>query len=356
MPVSKVSMNAFSLPRPLQFAPLYGAPWLADAREPLPAARGRAAGAGLAANDALAGAAFDSAAYAGSDDALAALAACGLLSMRAHRADGARRVRIHGQAGPGAAALDCQAGGFSVARDAVAIARDARRGVLAVALRAGHVRLAQDGDVQAAAAPGDCLLLDLARPWRLDACDDFAGCLAWTEGAGQPASAGTVAPAASVTARRLAGMLPALAAGPLSDTLLRGLRDTVVAGLARADSLAQGDGRCYPLAQIRAYIDACLHDQGFGYEAVCQRFALSRSTLFRLFKAHGGFARYLKTRRMQRSFDLLTSERMRHDNVTVVYLSCGFDNAQQFSRAFSGVYGVAPSVLRQLTRERLHAA
>ncbi|MFJ1157172.1 AraC family transcriptional regulator, partial [Bordetella bronchiseptica] len=154
---------------------------------------------------------------------------------------------------------------------------------------------------------------------------------------------------------RLAGMLPALAAGPLSATQLRGLHDTVAAALARADGAALGDGHCHPLAQIRAYIDACLHDQGFGYEAVCQRFALSRSTLFRLFKAHGGFARYLKMRRMQQCFDLLTSERMRHDNVKAVYLSCGFDNAQQFSRVFSGVYGVAPSVLRQLTRQRFHA-
>ncbi|MFJ1052312.1 AraC family transcriptional regulator, partial [Bordetella bronchiseptica] len=228
-------------------------------------------------------------------------------------------------------------------------------GALAVVLRAGDVRLAQDGGERAAAAAGDCLLLDLARPWRLDLSDDFAGYLAWTEGAGQPASAGTVAPGASVTAHRLAGMLPALAAGPLSATQLRGLHDTVAAALARADGAALGDGHCHPLAQIRAYIDACLHDQGFGYEAVCQRFALSRSTLFRLFKAHGGFARYLKMRRMQQCFDLLTSERMRHDNVKAVYLSCGFDNAQQFSRVFSGVYGVAPSVLRQLTRQRFHA-
>jgi len=130
--------------------------------------------------------------------------------LRAHRAGGARRARIHGQTGPGAAALDCQAGGFSVAREAAAIARDARRGALAVVLRAGDVRLAQDGGERAAAAAGDCLLLDLARPWRLDLSDDFAGYLAWTEGAGQPASAGTVAPGASVTAHRLAGMLPAL--------------------------------------------------------------------------------------------------------------------------------------------------
>ncbi|WP_242696563.1 helix-turn-helix transcriptional regulator [Bordetella bronchiseptica] len=350
-------MNAFSLPRPLHFVPLPGvpAPWLAGARAPLPAARGRTDGAGAAANDALAGAAFDSAAYARPDDALAELGACGLLSLRAHRAGGARRARIHGQTGPGAAALDCQAGGFSVAREAAAIARDARRGALAVVLRAGDVRLAQDGGERAAAAAGDCLLLDLARPWRLDLSDDFAGYLAWTEGAGQPASAGTVTPGASVTAHRLAGMLPALAAGPLSATQLRGLHDTVAAALARADGAALGDGHCHPLAQIRAYIDACLHDQGFGYEAVCQRFALSRSTLFRLFKAHGGFARYLKMRRMQQCFDLLTSERMRHDNVKAVYLSCGFDNAQQFSRVFSGVYGVAPSVLRQLTRQRFHA-
>ncbi|MFJ0764836.1 LysR substrate-binding domain-containing protein [Bordetella bronchiseptica] len=165
----------------------------------------------------------------------------------------------------------------------------------------------------------------------------------------------TTSQAALVKAGLGVALLPALAAGPLSATQLRGLHDTVAAALARADGAALGDGHCHPLAQIRAYIDACLHDQGFGYEAVCQRFALSRSTLFRLFKAHGGFARYLKMRRMQQCFDLLTSERMRHDNVKAVYLSCGFDNAQQFSRVFSGVYGVAPSVLRQLTRQRFHA-
>ncbi|MFJ0984054.1 AraC family transcriptional regulator, partial [Bordetella bronchiseptica] len=39
-------MNAFSLPRPLHFVPLPGvpAPWLAGARAPLPAARGRTDG------------------------------------------------------------------------------------------------------------------------------------------------------------------------------------------------------------------------------------------------------------------------------------------------------------------------
>ncbi|MFJ0646276.1 AraC family transcriptional regulator [Bordetella bronchiseptica] len=132
-------------------------------------------------------------------------------------------------------------------------------------------------------------------------------------------------------------------------------RDPLAAIRARLAEVTASWQAAESLAQIRAYIDACLHDQGFGYEAVCQRFALSRSTLFRLFKAHGGFARYLKMRRMQQCFDLLTSERMRHDNVKAVYLSCGFDNAQQFSRVFSGVYGVAPSVLRQLTRQRFHA-
>ncbi|MFJ0573096.1 hypothetical protein WLU94_00005, partial [Bordetella bronchiseptica] len=101
-------MNAFSLPRPLHFVPLPGvpAPWLAGARAPLPAARGRTDGAGAAANDALAGAAFDSAAYARPDDALAELGACGLLSLRAHRAGGARRARIAAcvyKAGVGAA-------------------------------------------------------------------------------------------------------------------------------------------------------------------------------------------------------------------------------------------------------------
>ncbi len=48
------------------------------------------------------------------------------------------------------------------------------------------------------------------------------------------------------------------------------------------------------LLRIVDYIDAHLGDCELGEQMICDAFAMSRSTVYRLFQAHGGVARYIR--------------------------------------------------------------
>lgn len=78
-------------------------------------------------------------------------------------------------------------------------------------------------------------------------------------------------------------------------------------------------------------------------QEICERFRLSRSTLYRIFAPHGGLQRFIVKARLEHCF----AELVRADPTRVcvgdVAAAWGFGEAAAFTRAFRRQYGLPPS-------------
>lgn len=92
---------------------------------------------------------------------------------------------------------------------------------------------------------------------------------------------------------------------------------------------------------IRGYIERNLGRPDLSPDHLVQRFRVSRSHLFKLFRPLGGVLAYIKRRRLVRAYGLL-SRPQAAQQVTEVSMAVGFVNAAHFSRAFREQFGVAP--------------
>lgn len=109
-----------------------------------------------------------------------------------------------------------------------------------------------------------------------------------------------------------------------------------------ANDLA-GPGR---LAGLRSYIDRRLGAPELSLEHLCQRFGLSRSTVYRLFEPHGGVAGYIRRLRLQRAYRRLSEPAGRSTTISSIAVDCGFASLASFSRTFSEAYGLSPRAVQ----------
>ncbi|MEW6254911.1 MAG: helix-turn-helix domain-containing protein [Pseudomonadota bacterium] len=91
---------------------------------------------------------------------------------------------------------------------------------------------------------------------------------------------------------------------------------------------------------IRRFIDAHLGEPDLGPARICDAFAVSRPTLYRLFEPMGGVVAFILQRRLARSLADLMSPR--HPRVADVARRWGFSSEAVFSRAFRAAYGISP--------------
>ena len=97
------------------------------------------------------------------------------------------------------------------------------------------------------------------------------------------------------------------------------------------------------LVTIRHHIDRNLADPALGPETIARQFALSRSTLFRLFHPFGGIDLYIRRRRLARAYQTLVRSSSRsNEYIYQVALACGFASPSGFSRAFRLEFGQTP--------------
>ncbi|MCO6492786.1 MAG: response regulator [Phaeodactylibacter sp.] len=100
------------------------------------------------------------------------------------------------------------------------------------------------------------------------------------------------------------------------------------------------------LREVRQLLESHLDDEEFGIAELCRSLGMSRSQLYRKFKAItsitvGSFIQKLRLAKAKKL--LLTTDL----NVSEVALETGFKNLSHFSRVFSETFGVAPSKARQ---------
>lgn len=100
------------------------------------------------------------------------------------------------------------------------------------------------------------------------------------------------------------------------------------------------------LFEIRRHIDANLSSSELTAAALSRKFAISRASLYRLFEPFGGIAKYIRRRRLHRSFVEITSSSKTRKHIGEIAYNLGFTNESDFSRAFRAAYGVTPKEAR----------
>jgi len=105
---------------------------------------------------------------------------------------------------------------------------------------------------------------------------------------------------------------------------------------------------------MRAQLDPlkCLVEQNLdspvlSAEFICARSGWSRATVYRLFKAEGGLARYIRRCHLQRAYQELLSGRP-HRRLIDLAVAHQFASEATFSRAFRRAFGVPPGRAREL--------
>lgn len=100
------------------------------------------------------------------------------------------------------------------------------------------------------------------------------------------------------------------------------------------------------IARIHEIMTNNLSDESFGVEGLCIDLGMSRSQLYRKFKAlyEKGIRNYLITFRLHAAKQLLKESSL---SVTQVAYEVGFKNLSHFSRKFRSVHGVSPGHFRE---------
>lgn len=149
---------------------------------------------------------------------------------------------------------------------------------------------------------------------------------------------------------RLREEAPRLAAsqGP---RLARIVLDLLAVALGRGEATAEPPRRGVSAARRAAEkaIEADLGENRLTATVLCARLGLSRTALFRLFEADGGFQAYARRRRLEYVQQALADPANR-DTIAMLADRWGFSDAPHLTRLFRLHFGTTPSVYRAAHR------
>jgi len=97
--------------------------------------------------------------------------------------------------------------------------------------------------------------------------------------------------------------------------------------------------------KARQFIDRNLREPGLDTTMLCREIGMSRTQLYRLFHDAGGVARYIRQRRLLRSYADL-SDPSNSATINAIAESLCFEDASSFSRAFKQEFGLNPRDVR----------
>jgi AraC-like DNA-binding protein len=136
-----------------------------------------------------------------------------------------------------------------------------------------------------------------------------------------------------------------------------------VAGLLGRHALPTEKSPAHHTSRIEAarrVIDLNLADPEFGPEQVLAKVAASRATLYRDFAPMGGLMAYIKSRRLEMAYHILSMSRPDRGAVSHAAMSAGFASMASFSREFRDLFGSSPSEIvgqwRADSKDSLQAA
>jgi len=126
---------------------------------------------------------------------------------------------------------------------------------------------------------------------------------------------------------------------------LGGLLHAALEAHGRNDNTVPQSRDSTRLIALQAMIDARLGDQAFGPERVVVEAGLSRATLYRLLRPHGGLAGFVLGRRLEHLRRLL-SDPHEHRHFGTIARAAGFSDEGQANRTFMARFGVRPGAYR----------
>lgn len=108
------------------------------------------------------------------------------------------------------------------------------------------------------------------------------------------------------------------------------------------------------LSEIRSYVESHLTDPNLDADHICQKFNVSRSSLYRDFAQDGGVGQFIARRRLDRTFYRLLTASSSRGCVQEIAADCGYEDPGYFSRLFRRRFGISPSVVSsQRDREKI---
>ncbi|MEM1111920.1 MAG: helix-turn-helix domain-containing protein [Pseudomonadota bacterium] len=122
-------------------------------------------------------------------------------------------------------------------------------------------------------------------------------------------------------------------------------RPLCAAFLASLSSLLGDTGGKTPsvsLGAMQQYLNVRLQGE-LSVDGLCERFQVSRSTVYRLFEPLGGIRTFITRARLERSYAELLASNPARVTVAGVAASWGFPEASTFSRRFRAHFGLPPS-------------
>jgi len=103
--------------------------------------------------------------------------------------------------------------------------------------------------------------------------------------------------------------------------------------------------------EIRRYIEQHVGHPGLSADTVAARFRMSRRKLYYLFEPFGGFATYVRDRRLHRIREALADPANRARTIAEIAETFGFTNYPGFVRGFRRAFEVSPREIRALAAE-----
>jgi AraC family transcriptional activator of tynA and feaB len=102
------------------------------------------------------------------------------------------------------------------------------------------------------------------------------------------------------------------------------------------------------LLRVKGYISFHLADSQMDASSIARGVGLSVRYINNLFQKEGiSLMRYVTQQRLELSRRILTSSIYKQDSITVIAMSCGFNNMAHFSRVFKDAFGLSPRAYRQ---------
>ncbi len=101
------------------------------------------------------------------------------------------------------------------------------------------------------------------------------------------------------------------------------------------------------LRSVKAYIESNLGDPNLSLATIAKQNGISLRYLHQLFRlVDMSASEWLRLRRLQRCYDLLTSPRNANRSITEIAYSMGFVSSSHFSNLFRAQFKVRPSDVR----------
>lgn len=126
-----------------------------------------------------------------------------------------------------------------------------------------------------------------------------------------------------------------------------GLVSACLNGTLNGSPSSVGDVPLATITCVKQIIECRLGDPQLSPADIAKLAGVSRSKLYQIFESYGGVARYVRARRLRAVARRLADPLQAHRPIYDVALSCGFENAAAFARAFRARFDQSPRAYRE---------